>query len=69
MITAIRRRLFEGDEHKYSLIGSRQDEQEQLWRRKHYVLVIMLITFAGLAAVFISGYERVTLYGIASWLT
>ncbi|KAK5172046.1 uncharacterized protein LTR77_003683 [Saxophila tyrrhenica] len=60
MITAFRRRLL-GDGHTYSLIGSPQDVEDQLWRRKHYILLIMLVALAGLAAVFVSGRRS---YGI-----
>ena len=55
---ASRRRWF-GDGHKYTLLGGYNGVstlEADLWRRKHSVLLIMLIALAGLAFVFISGY-------------
>lgn len=58
MSAAFRSRLLGGDGHKYALIGGsrRSIQQDDLWRRKHSVLVIMLIAFAGLVGVFVWGY-------------
>lgn len=54
-----RPRLFGGDGHKYTLLGSQNGGSAidaGLERKKHSVLLIMLITLAGLAIVLISGY-------------
>ena len=59
MITAWRRHLPGGGGHKYRPIGNHEDVQNQLFRRKHYVLLIMLIAMAGLAAVFVVGFASV----------
>lgn len=58
-MNAFRRRLFGGDGHKYTLLGSETATSkldEQLWRRKHSVLLITLVALAGLSIVVISRY-------------
>ena len=54
-----RPRLFGGDGHKYTLVGGQHGAsavQESLWRKKHSVLVLMLVALAGFAVVIISRY-------------
>lgn len=58
MSAAFRRRLLGGDGYKYALIGGHGDAQSDLWRRKHSVLIIMLLALAGLVGVFVLGYVR-----------
>jgi hypothetical protein len=54
------RHLFHGGgqgKHKYTFIGSHAEKDAlQLWRRKHFVLLIMLVALAGFVVVFAIGY-------------
>ena len=61
---ALRFRLFGSDGHKYAPLGGhngRSQLQERLWRRKHFVLLVMLVALAGFAAVIISRYDQFSL--------
>jgi hypothetical protein len=54
-----RLRLFGGDGHKYTLLGHQHGasaSEASLWKRKHSVLVLMLVALAGFAVVVISRY-------------
>ena len=53
------RRRWLGDGHKYTLLDGHNGVSKleaDLWRKKHSILLIMLIALAGLAFVFIYGY-------------
>jgi hypothetical protein len=51
------RRLLGQGKHKYTFIGSHAEKDAlQLWRRKHFVLLIMLVALAGFVVVFAIGY-------------
>jgi hypothetical protein len=55
----VSRRRWLGDGHKYTLLDGYNGVstfEADVWRRKHSILLIMLIALAGLAFVFISGY-------------